>query len=122
MLPVDRDDPMKSIDVLNKALRQQKSSVIIFPEGTRSRDGGIMDFKKGAFVLAIEMGLPIVPVIVKGTRQVMPKGGYLSIYPGCVEIVVKPPIPTAGLDYDDRDRLREAVRDIVAEEFAKPMA
>ncbi len=121
MLPVDRDDPMKSIDVLNRALREQRSSVIIFPEGTRSRDGGIMEFKKGAFVAAIEMGFPIVPVILKGTRRIMPKGGYLSINPGAVEIVVKPPIPTQGLDYEDRDRLRDAVHQIVVDEFARPM-
>ncbi len=121
MLPVDRDDPMKSIDVLNKAVNAGHS-VIIFPEGTRSRDGSLLPFKKGAFVVAIEMGFPIVPVIVKGTRTVMPKGGYLSIHPGDVEIVVKPPIPTAGLAYEDRDRLLEAVREIIAEEFGRPMA
>ena len=73
-------------------------------------------------MVAIEMGFPIVPVIVKGTRTVMPKGGYLSIHPGDVEIVVKPPIPTAGLAYEDRDRLLEAVREIIAEEFGRPMA
>ena len=121
MLPVDRDDPMKSIDVLNRALREGHS-IIIFPEGTRSRDGRLLPFKKGAFVAAIEMGYPIVPVIVKGTRRVMPKGGYLSIHPGNVEIVVKPPIATRGLDYQDREWLRDAVREIIAEEFSRPIA
>ena len=121
MLPVDRDDPMQSIDVLNRALREGHS-IIIFPEGTRSRDGRLLPFKKGAFVAAIEMGYPIVPVIVKGTRRVMPKGGYLSIHPGNVEIVVKPPIATRGLDYQDRERLRDAVREIIAEEFSRPIA
>jgi 1-acyl-sn-glycerol-3-phosphate acyltransferase len=121
MLPVDRDDPMKSIDVLNRAVAEGHS-IIIFPEGTRSRDGSLLRFKKGAFVAAIEMGYPIVPVIVKGTRSVMPKGGYLSIYPGEVEIVVKPPIATRGLDYQDRERLRDAVREIIAEEFSRPIA
>jgi 1-acyl-sn-glycerol-3-phosphate acyltransferase len=121
MLPVDRDDPMKSIEVLNRAVREGHS-IIIFPEGTRSRDGKLLPFKKGAFVAAIEMGHPVVPVIIKGTRTVMPKGEYLSIHPGPVEIVIKPPIPTAGLGYDDRERLRDAVREIVAEEFARPIA
>jgi 1-acyl-sn-glycerol-3-phosphate acyltransferase len=121
MLPVDRDDPMKSIDVLNRAM-QAGHSIIIFPEGTRSRDGSLLPFKKGPFVAAIEMGFPIVPVIIKGTRTVMPKGGYLSIQPGEVEIIVKSPIPTHGLRYEDRDRLREAVRAIIAEEFGRPMA
>jgi|SRR5437588_2410550 len=121
MLPVDRDDPMKSIGILNRAV-EQGHSIIIFPEGTRSRDGRLLPFKKGAFVAAIEMGHPIVPVILKGTRHVMPKGGYLSIHPGDAEIIVKPPISTRGLGYDDRDRLRDAVHDIIAEEFSRPMA
>jgi 1-acyl-sn-glycerol-3-phosphate acyltransferase len=121
MLPVDRDDPMKSIDVLNGAV-EQGDSVIIFPEGTRSGDGRLLPFKKGAFVAAIEMGRPVVPVVVKGTHRVMPKGGYLSIHPGRVEIFVKPPIATRGLGYEDRERLRDAVREIVAEELARPMA
>jgi len=121
MLPVDRDDPMKSIDVLNRAVAAGHS-IIIFPEGTRSRDGKLLPFKKGPFVAAIEMGHPIVPVICKGTRRIMPKGGYLTIHPGDVEIVVKPPISTRGLGYDDRDRLREAVREIIAEEFSRPIA
>jgi 1-acyl-sn-glycerol-3-phosphate acyltransferase len=121
MLPVDRDDPMKSIDVLNRAV-DKGDSVIIFPEGTRSRDGQLLPFKKGAFVAAIEMGRPIVPVAIKGTHRVMPKGGYLSIHPGNVEIVVKPPISTHGLRYEDRERLRDAVREIIAEEVARPIA
>jgi 1-acyl-sn-glycerol-3-phosphate acyltransferase len=119
MLPVDRDDPMKSIEVLNRSAAEGRS-IIIFPEGTRSPDSNLLPFKKGAFVAALEMGYPIVPVIVKGTRKVMPKGKYLSIYPGTIEIVVKAPIPTQGLAYEDRERLRDAVRDIIAEEFAKP--
>jgi 1-acyl-sn-glycerol-3-phosphate acyltransferase len=121
MLPVDRDDAMNSIEVLNRAVRAG-NSIIIFPEGTRSRDGNLLPFKKGAFVAAIEMGFPVVPVILKGTRSVMPKGGYLSIHPGETEIIVKPPIPTAGLGYRDREGLRDAVREIVAEEFAKPLS
>ncbi len=121
MLPVDRDDAMKSIDVLNRAV-EQGDSIIIFPEGTRSRDGQVLPFRKGAFVAAIEMGRPVVPIVVKGTHRVMPKGGYLSIHPGRVEIVVKPPIDTRGLGYQDRERLRDAVREIIAEEFARPMA
>ena len=118
MLPVDRDDPMQSIEVLNRAVAE-RNSVIIFPEGTRSPDGELLPFKKGAFVAAIHMKFPVVPVVVKGTRRVMPKGKYLSVYPGPIEIVIKPPIPTQGLDYDDRDRLRDAVREIIAEEFSR---
>lgn len=119
MLPVDRDDPMQSIEVLNRATKGG-SSIIIFPEGTRNPGSGLLPFKKGAFVAAIEMGRPVVPVILKGTREVMPKGAYLTIRPGEVEIVVKPPIPTDGLRYEDRDRLRDAVRDIIMDELRSP--
>jgi 1-acyl-sn-glycerol-3-phosphate acyltransferase len=121
MLPVDREDAMKSIGVLNRAV-EQGHSIIIFPEGTRSRDGQLLPFKKGAFVAAIEMGRPVVPVAVKGTHRVMPKGGYLSIHPGDVEIVVKPPISTRGLGYADREHLRDVVREIIAEEVGRPLA
>ncbi|MGH7820169.1 MAG: lysophospholipid acyltransferase family protein, partial [Candidatus Binatia bacterium] len=102
--------------VLNRAV-SQGHSIIIFPEGTRSRNGELLPFKKGAFVAAIHMGYPVVPVIVKGTHGLMPKGAYLTIQPGEVEIVVKPPIPTRGLGYDDRERLLEAVRGIIAGEL-----
>lgn len=120
MIPIDRDDPMQSIDVLNRAVGHGHS-LIIFPEGTRSRDGTLLPFKKGAFVAAIHMRRPVVPVIVKGSRERMPKGGYLAIEPGPMEIVLKPPIPTEGLEYDDRDSLRDAVRAMVEEEFDKPI-
>jgi len=109
MIPIDRDDTAASIEHL-RALRERRQSIIIFPEGTRSQDGRLLPFKKGAFVAAIELQVPIVPVVCKGTTEVMPKGGYLSILPGEVEIAVLQPIPTAGMTYDDRERLSALVR------------
>lgn len=117
MIPVDRADPLASIERLNQ-LTLDGFSVIIFPEGTRSRDGALLPFKKGPFVAAISLGVPIVPVVCKGTTRIMPKGKYLSILPGDAEVVVLDPIPTAGLTYDDRDRLLETVRDRIAAELA----
>ena len=114
MIPIDRDDSEKSIERLRK-LKDGNYSVIIFPEGTRSRDGNLLPFRKGAFVAAIELGLPIVPVVCRGTTEIMPKGGYLSILPGEVEIDILEPIATNGLDYEDRDRLRETVRERIAD-------
>jgi 1-acyl-sn-glycerol-3-phosphate acyltransferase len=70
-------------------------SLIIFPEGTRSADGRVGRFKAGSFMLAIEAGLPIVPVSIVGTRFVMRKG-RLTVEPGDVRLVVHPPIETAG--------------------------
>jgi 1-acyl-sn-glycerol-3-phosphate acyltransferase len=118
MIPIDRDNPLEAIERLAR-LKLDGTSVIIFPEGTRSRDGNLLPFKKGAFVAAIHLGVPIVPVVCKGTQAIMPKGGYLSIVPGTAELVVLEPVPTEGLTYDDRDRLRELVRQRIAAELAR---
>jgi len=110
MIPIDRENPAESIALLQKIeARNEASALIIFPEGTRSVDGHMRPFKKGAFTLAIELGRPVVPVAIHGSSGVMPKGKYLSILPGTVVVEVLPPIPTAGLTYDDRDRLRTRV-------------
>jgi 1-acyl-sn-glycerol-3-phosphate acyltransferase len=109
MIPIDRDAGTRSIEVLNQAAAEA-SSIVIFPEGTRSRDGSLREFKKGAFVLAIATGLPIVPVCCRGTRRLMPRGSRLTIVPGAVDIFIEPPIETAGLGYEDRDMLAARVR------------
>jgi 1-acyl-sn-glycerol-3-phosphate acyltransferase len=116
MIPIDRDDPGESIRRLNRR-DEDGFSVIIFPEGTRSRDGRLLPFRKGAFVAAIHNGMPIVPVVCKGTTRIMPKGAYLSIVPGEAEIVILPPIATAGMGYDDREPLRDLVRHRIEEEL-----
>jgi len=118
MIPIDRENPLEAIQLLNQ-LACDAFSTIIFPEGTRSRDGRLLPFKKGPFVAAIHLGVPIVPVVCKGTREVMPKGKHLAIIPGDVEIVVLEPIPTTGMTYDDRDRLRELVRHRIAVELGQ---
>ena len=119
MIPVDRENPMAAIGLLNH-LGADGYSTIIFPEGTRSPDGHLLRFKKGPFVAAIHLGLPIVPVACKGTSRVMPAGKYLSIIPGEVEMVVLPPIQTVGMSYDDREQLRDRVRSLIAEELSRP--
>ena len=116
MIPIDRDNPLEAIQLLND-LKREQFSTIIFPEGTRSRDSNLLPFKKGPFVAAIHLGVPIVPVVCKGTSRVMPKGKYLSILPGVVEMVVLEPIATSGMTYDDRDRLRDIVREQIAAEL-----
>jgi len=118
MIPIDRENPLEAIQLLNQ-LTLDDFSTIIFPEGTRSRDGSMLPFKKGPFVAAIHLGVPVVPVVCKGTREVMPKGKHLSIIPGEVEIVVLEPIATNGMTYDDRDRLRELVRSRIAAELGQ---
>ena len=117
MIAIDRDDPLASIERLQK-VTLDGGSLVIFPEGTRSPDGELLPFRKGAFVAAIHLGVPIVPVVCKGTTRIMPKGQYLSILPGAAELVILPPIATAGMTYEDRDRLRDTVRAQIAAELA----
>ena len=88
-------------------------SLIVFPEGTRSRDGRVMRFKGGSFYLALEAGLPIVPLSVTGSRHVMLKG-RLATYPGDVQLTVHAPIDTSSLAGTDPRAFGERVRQIVS--------
>lgn len=117
MIPIDREDSPASIEQLNR-LKADGHSTIVFPEGTRSCDGKLLPFKKGPFVAAIQMQIPIVPVVCKGTARVMPNGAHLSILPGEVEVAVLEPVATRAMTYDDRDALLERVRGMIAAELA----
>lgn len=118
MIPIDRDDPAESIARLNRLENQEPFSLIMFPEGTRSPDGRMLPFRKGAFTLAIRLKRPIVPVAIHGTSGIMPRGAYLSILPGTVVIEVLPPIPTTDLSHDDRDWLRDETDRRIRERLA----
>ena len=93
-------------------------SLVIYPEGTRSRDGLLKPFKKGAFRIAIDNGMPIVPVATFGADRVWRSGWWL-IFGGKVRMVVHEPIPTTGLGPGDIDALRDQVRAIVAETWER---
>jgi len=105
-IPIDRGNrraAVQSFETAGRLLREGHSA-IVFPEGTRSRDGTLQPLKKGAFVLAIATQHPLVPVVVRGTFGIMPRG---SIAPraGRVQLRIGAPIATTGLTYDDRDAL-----------------
>jgi 1-acyl-sn-glycerol-3-phosphate acyltransferase len=104
----NRDQSLPAIERAAAALRDG-NSFLIFPEGTRSRTGQLLPFKKGGFVMAIKAQAPIVPVAIKGARNAMRKGSPW-IQPVQVDVAFGEPIPTAGLTLDDRDGLVEAVR------------
>ena len=95
------------------ALTSRGLSLMLFPEGTRSRDGSVRPFKGGGFYLALEAGLPVVPLSVIGSRHVMVKG-RLATYPGHVRLVVHEPIDTSGLAGTDTRQFAERVRQIIA--------
>jgi 1-acyl-sn-glycerol-3-phosphate acyltransferase len=110
---VDRRHPGRKIFSWASRLTSSGLSLIVFPEGTRSRDGRVARFKGGSFYLALEAGLPVVPISVVGSRHVMPKG-RLTTYPGDVRLVVHEPIDTRGLAGSDAKEFGERVRRIIA--------
>lgn len=110
-ISIDRSNQAKAIESLRQAAQQvaRGRTVLLFPEGTRSRDGVMGDFKKGGFMLALESGAPIVPIGLAGTRSLVPRGTWMYTR-SRVALVVGEPISTAGMTVDDRDRLMERVR------------
>lgn len=111
-LLVDRERPGPGILKRMRGLVAEHASLIVFPEGTRSTDGRVGRFKAGVFLLAIEHGLPIVPVSVRGSRDVMLKGRVM-VRPGGVVVTIHPPVSTEGLGREDARALGERVRAIV---------
>ena len=112
MIFVDRANRRQALASLTAAGEQIRAgaSIIAYPEGTRSRHGEILPFKKGTFVVAIEAGVPIVPVVVDGTHRVVPSGSY-RMYPDRVRVKIGEPIATAGLTQGDVEPLMRRVRD-----------
>jgi 1-acyl-sn-glycerol-3-phosphate acyltransferase len=93
------------------------ASFVIFPEGTRSRTGELGEFKKGAFVVAIDARSRIVPVAIRGARELMPRGGW-RVRPGTVAVRVLDPVDAGAYSYEDRDRLIGEVRGRIAAALA----
>ena len=104
----NRDQSLPAIDMAATAL-QEGNSFLIFPEGTRSRTGELLPFKKGGFIMAIRAQAPIVPVAIIGARAAMRKGSPW-IYPVNVSVRFGAPVESAGLTVEERDRLVQEVR------------
>jgi 1-acyl-sn-glycerol-3-phosphate acyltransferase len=93
--------------------------VIIFPEGTRSPDGGVLRFTRGAFALAVEAGVPILPLVIEGSSDCLPKESWMFGPPRKVRLHVMPPVATDGLEASDADDLRQELREQIVEQLAK---
>ena len=104
----NREQSLPAIDRAAAALRDG-NSFLIFPEGTRSRTGELLPFKKGGFILAIKAQAPIVPVAIKGARNAMRKGSFV-IRPVTVTVRFGEPVETVGMTLDDRDRVSQRAR------------
>lgn len=115
---IDRSNTVKAIESINKGIKHLPKgvSIMVFAEGTRSPDGQIHEFKKGGFMVAVAHKMPILPVTVNGSRQVMSKGS-LVFNPGKIQVVVGYPIDTSGYNIDTVDDLIRKTRNIIIENF-----
>jgi 1-acyl-sn-glycerol-3-phosphate acyltransferase len=115
-VPVDRragGGGIKSIEKASRLMRERGYSFLIFPEGTRSLDGKLQRFRRGGFFLAIAGGAPIVPVTIRGTFELMPKGQF-GAKRGTVSVVFHPPVPVDGYSEGNVAELVERVRAAVS--------
>jgi len=114
-IPIDRSNRRKAMESLNLAAQRIKdgASVIIFPEGTRTADGRLQEFKKGALILAAKARVPVVPVTIKGSFRVQSKDS-LKITPGPLELIISPPLATEHLHNRDIDPLTRQIHDCIA--------
>lgn len=123
----DRASAMQSLRRAGQSIREQRSTVIIFPEGTRSLTGEMLPFKKGAFTLALEAGVPLVPVIVRGSAHVQRPGG-LRVTPGAIDLYFGEPLQPAeyqdlgmeGLMATVRERMEAMLRETADPQSVRP--
>lgn len=115
-VPLDKEGAgagKKSLDRAARLIKEKRYSFLIYPEGTRSRDGKLLRFRRGGFFLAIEAGLPIVPVTMRGTQELMPRGTW-RIRKGLVRIAFHEPVPVAGYSQETMSELMERVKTAVS--------
>jgi 1-acyl-sn-glycerol-3-phosphate acyltransferase len=114
-IPVERSKRDSAIESVERAIEAMRAgqSFLIYPEGTRSPDGRLQDFKKGAVVMAIKAGVPIVPIVCSGAHRVMEKRS-LVIHPGEILVEFLESIETSKYTFEERERLNEVVHDAMA--------
>lgn len=118
-IPVPREDPraaVKTMQAAAEAIQQKKISLLIFPEGGRSHDGALQPFKEGGVYIAIRAGVPVVPTVIIGSREILPYGGGIPT-PGVVRLRILPPIETRGLSLRDRGALTQRLRETILREL-----
>jgi len=111
---IDRSDSKGAVDTINAAKTKiaNGTSVLFFPEGTRSGDGKMREFKKGAFRMALDLKIPVLPVTINGTKNILPKNS-LDLMPGGVTMIIHKPIPVKNDDEENVTRLMNETRMII---------
>ena len=119
-VPVDRSNRDAAIASIQRAKEVMQSGVniTVFPEGTRSPDGKLLPFKKGPFHMAMESGMPVIPMTIYGTEKLMPKKTW-KITKGTATLIFHSPMQPA--DYSDREQLMDAVREKIASALPESM-
>lgn len=114
-VPIERSNPKNAHSGIERGalLLSKGKSFLAFPEGTRSRNGRLGEFKKGVFVMAIKAQAPIIPITILNSTKIQPPGEY-AIRPGRVEVIFHDSIETRGMTMDDRDRLVQLTRAAIA--------
>ncbi len=118
---VDRSNTEKavaSLDGVAEAINRGRRTFMVAPEGTRTPDGSLLPFKKGAFHIAIAAQAPIYPILVDGAFQLLPRSDWIP-RPGTLRLRFLPPIETRGLTLADKDALRDRVQAVMAEALAE---
>lgn len=120
MIVIDRDDAQGAREAINSAVKELSGgiSAFFFAEGTRSLDGRLQKFKKGGVMLALKAKLPIVPITIIGSYELLPKNA-IRVKPGVVRVIISDPIDTKDYTEDDRDVLLERVRSVISETLEK---
>ncbi len=119
-ISIDRQGNRETVKAMKTAAEKihRGMSVVIFPEGSRSPDGSIQPFKKGGFTLAIRSKVPIVPIVISGSREIIRKGS-MKVYPGSIFILIDRPVETEGLTMKDREPLMEQLHRTIVSNFSR---
>ncbi len=120
-IPVDRKSARSGVTAFSKAKQylEQRCSVMMFPEGTRTQDGRVRPFSDGAFHLAISAGVPILPLVIEGSRNCIPKNSWKFGEPADIQLKVLPPVDTSSFTLTDVPQLRNSVRNAIVRQIAE---
>jgi 1-acyl-sn-glycerol-3-phosphate acyltransferase len=118
-VPIERSDRRKAAAAMQQCARylRQRCSVVVFPEGTRSRDGEVLPFKDGPFRLAIREQIPILPLVVEGSRDALPRNSWIFGGASDIQLRILDPVPVEGWDVTQAPALRDAVRQRIVDEL-----
>ena len=121
-ISIDRSSRRKALRSIDRGARkiQKGTSVLLFPEGTRSNDGKLRPFQAGSFIMAIKSQVPIIPITISGTINVVHKTSPLKFnFNKEVRVIVSPPVDTSRYKIDQRDELKDEVETVIRENYKK---